>query len=67
MYLAVTEVVVSAVIFSLRHNKMLPVYYVSHVLVGDETLYSPLEKHIFNLFISARKLKSYLQVYPKLC
>lgn len=67
MYLAVTKVVVSAVICFLRHNKMLPIYYVSHVLVGDETLYSPLEKHIFNLFISARELKQYLQVYPELC
>lgn len=47
MYLAITEVVVSDVICSLRNEKMFPIYYVTHVLAGAETWYTPLEKHIF--------------------
>lgn len=42
----------------------MPIYYVRHVLAGVEAKYSPLETHIFNLVISAHKLKSYLQSYP---
>lgn len=57
--LAVTEAVVSSVICSLRNDKMMHVQYVSHVLAGAETQYNPLEKHIFNLVVSSRKLKSY--------
>lgn len=61
MYLVVTEAVVSSVICSLRNDKMMPVYYVSHVLVEAETRYNPLEKHIFNLVMSAYKLKPYFR------
>lgn len=64
MYLAVTEVVVSFVICSLRNERMMPIYYVSHVLAGVQIRYSPLGKHIFTLIISACKLKPYFQVHP---
>lgn len=43
---------------------MMPIYYMNHVLAGVETRYSPLEKHIFTLIISAHKLKPYFQVHP---
>lgn len=49
MYLVVTKAFVSFVICSLKNDKMMPVYYVSHVLTGAETHYNLLEKHIFNL------------------
>lgn len=41
----------------------MPIYYASNVLAGTEILYSPLENHIFNLVISARKLKPYFQAH----
>lgn len=37
MYLAIIETIVSAVICSLRNEKMSPVCYVIHVLAGVET------------------------------
>lgn len=64
MSLDVTEAIVNTVIFSLHDDKMLHVYYVSHVLAGAETQYSPLEKHIFNLVILVCKLKPYFQEHP---
>lgn len=64
MYLAVTEAVVSSVLCSLWNEKMMPFYYVSHVPAGAEAWNSPLEKNIFTLVISARKLKPYIQAYP---
>lgn len=43
---------------------MKPIYYVIHVLAGAKTRYSPLEKNIFTLIISTRKLKPYFQAHP---
>lgn len=63
MYLAVTEAVVSFVLCSFRNEKMMYVYYVSHVLAGAEMQYSPLDKNIFTLTVRARKLKSYFQAH----
>lgn len=57
MYLVVPESVVSSVICDMRIDKMMPIYHISNVLAGVEIRYSPLEKHIFNLVVSARKLK----------
>lgn len=45
MYLAVTEVVVSSVLCSLRNKRMMPIYYVSHVLAGAEGSYILNESH----------------------
>lgn len=42
----------------------MPIYYVSHALAEVEARYSPLEKNIFTLVISARKLNPYFQVHP---
>lgn len=57
MYLFVTKNVVSSILYSLRNDKMMHVYYVINVLVGVETQYILLEKHIYNTFVQARKLK----------
>lgn len=54
MYSSVTEAIVSVVICSLHNEKLLPVYSMSHVLARAEIRYIPLEKHIFNLVVSAR-------------
>lgn len=64
MYLAVTEVVVRSVLYSLRNEKLMPIYYLRHVIAGTEARYSPLEKNIFTLVVSIRKLKPYLQAHP---
>lgn len=63
MCLAVTKGIISVVICSLRNEKILLVYYLSHVLVGAETQHNPLETHIFSFIISAKKLKPYFQVH----
>lgn len=64
MYLAVIEAIVSSIMCSIRNEKMMQVHYVSHVLEWAEIRYSPLKKHIFNLVISARKLKPDFQAHP---
>lgn len=64
MHIVVKETVVRAIICSLRSKKMLHVYYVSYVLIGIETRYTSLEKYVFCLVMSARKLRPYLQAHP---
>lgn len=53
MYLAVTKVVVSSILCSFLNERMMPIYYMSHVLARAEAQYSALEKNIFILVISA--------------
>lgn len=64
MYLVVNKFVVSSDILALRDKKMMPVYYVSHVLAWAEMRDSPLEKYTFNLVVLTRKLKTYFQAHP---
>lgn len=42
---------------------MMLFYYVNYVLAGTEARYSPLEKDIFTLVITTRKLKPYFQAH----
>lgn len=62
--MAVTIKVVSFELCTLRNNKMSSIYYVSYVLNGPEEGYSPLEKYLLNLVVTARKLKPYFKSYP---
>lgn len=64
LYMAVTVKVVSSVFCVSRDINMSPIYYVIHVLNGPKELYNPLEKHLLNLVITARKLKLYFQAHP---
>lgn len=57
-------VVMSKVLCALSDNKMLPIFYVSHVLNSPEERYSPLKKLLLNLIVTTRKLKLYFQDHP---
>ncbi|XP_022893944.1 uncharacterized protein LOC111408413 [Olea europaea var. sylvestris] len=61
MYLAVSEMTVSAVLVCEEHGKQLPIYYVSKALLDAETRYSQLEKLALSLVSAARKLRPYFQ------
>ena len=61
LYLAITEVAVSAVLVKEEDNIQKPVYYTSKVLHGAELRYKKIEKFAFALIIAARKLRPYFQ------
>lgn len=63
MYLAVSPVAVSSVLVREESKLQRPVYYTSRILRDAETRYSNLEKTIFALVISARRLRPYFQAY----
>ena len=55
-YLAVSKAVVSAVLVREEDGKKFQVYYVSKLLLNDETRYTQLEKFALALIIAACKL-----------
>ena len=59
MYLAVSEVVVSAVLFCEENKKQRHVFYVSRMLLGVEIHYSALEKMVLALVNAKKKLRHY--------
>ncbi|XP_038693764.1 uncharacterized protein LOC119991491 [Tripterygium wilfordii] len=59
LYLAVSEVAVSAVLLRVERKIEQPIYYVSKTLLGAETRYTPLEKLLYCLVIASRKLNHY--------
>ena len=63
MYLAVSEMVVSAVLFREENKKQMPVFYVSKMLLDAETCYSAIEKMVFvtsPIFDKLLQLESWL-------
>ncbi|XP_022552509.2 uncharacterized protein LOC106358498 [Brassica napus] len=64
LYLAFSELAVSAVIVHEEENKQLPIYYESKALLDAETHYSHLEKLALALIVAARKLQPYFQAHP---
>ncbi|KAK9073364.1 hypothetical protein SSX86_007688 [Deinandra increscens subsp. villosa] len=63
MYLAVTEGTVSSVLVAERGQKQMPIYYVSKVLKDYEMRYSLMEKLVYALVLSARRLRRYFQAH----
>ncbi|KAK9079977.1 hypothetical protein SSX86_001652 [Deinandra increscens subsp. villosa] len=63
MYLAVSEGAVSSVLVAERGQKQMPIYYVSKVLKDYEMRYSPMEKLVYALVLSARRLRRYFQAH----
>ncbi|GAA0141285.1 hypothetical protein LIER_02462 [Lithospermum erythrorhizon] len=61
LYLAVSEGAVSSVL--VREEEGL-IYYVSHVLHGAEESYPLIDKFVFTVVITARKLKAYFEAHP---
>ncbi|XP_038985250.1 uncharacterized protein LOC120111619 [Phoenix dactylifera] len=61
LYLAVSPVAVSSVLVRKEDKLQRPVYYTSRILRDAEIRYSKLEKIIFALITSARRLRPYFQ------
>ncbi|XP_075098662.1 uncharacterized protein LOC142175646 [Nicotiana tabacum] len=64
VYLAVSEVAVSAVLVREDQGKQSPIYYVSKSLLDAETRYPHLEKLALALTMASRKLRPYFQCHP---
>ena len=64
MYLAVSEIAVSAALIKEEGRKQLPVYYVSQAFQGAEFRYQRIEKIVFALIVASRKLRQYFQENP---
>ncbi|XP_019256377.1 PREDICTED: uncharacterized protein LOC109234769 [Nicotiana attenuata] len=63
-YHGVLEVVVSAVLVREDEGTQSPIYYVSKILTGVETLYPHLKKLALALVVAAQKLRPYFQCHP---
>ena len=64
MYLAVSKIVVSAVLFCKENKKQRPVFYVSRMLLDAETRYSAMEKMVLALVNAKKKLHHYFETHP---
>ena len=63
LYIAVSQVVVSAALVREEEGTQRPVYFVSRAFRGAEERYPRMEKLAFVLVTAARKLKPYFQAY----
>ncbi|XP_071687157.1 uncharacterized protein [Rutidosis leptorrhynchoides] len=66
IYLAAGTDVVSSVLVAEHGGTQMPVYFVSMVLQHGEVNYKPVEKLIFVLVHTARRLRRYFQAHPML-
>ena len=64
MYLVVSEVVMSVVLFREENKKQMPIFYVSRILLDVETHYSVVEKMVLALVNSKKKLCHYFETHP---
>lgn len=64
MYMALIEIVVSSILCSFMNDKMMHVYYVSHILTGAEIRYSPLEKKYIHTHRHGKEAKTIIQAHP---
>ena len=64
MYLAVSEVAVSAILFREKNKKQRHVFYVSRMLLDAETRYSTVEKMVLALVNAKKKLRRYFETHP---
>ncbi|XP_022847633.1 uncharacterized protein LOC111370170 [Olea europaea var. sylvestris] len=63
LYLAVSDVAVSAVLTREENERQLPVYYISKALLPTETRYSDMKKLALALITASRKLRPYFQAH----
>ena len=64
VYLVVSQVGVSAVLVREENAHQCPIYYVSKILLPEETRYPHLEIQALDLVTTARKLCPYFQCHP---
>ena len=63
LYLAVTPHAVSSALIREEQKIQKPVYYTSKALRGAEERYPPIEKLVFALIMTSRKLRHYFQAH----
>ena len=63
LYLAVTPHAVSSALIREEQKIQKPVYYTSKALRGAEERYPPIEKLVFALITTSRKLRHYFQAH----
>lgn len=64
MYLAISNVAISAVLFQEEHKKQQLVFYMSRMLLDAETQYSTIEKLVLALVNAKIKLRHYFESHP---
>ena len=64
LYVAVSNIVVSATLIREGGGIQRPVYYVSKALIDAQTRYTRIEKLVLALFVTVRKLTHYFQSFP---
>lgn len=64
LYLAMSKVVVSAVLVKQDGVDQLSVYYVSYLFKGEELHYTGLKKLMLELFLTTRHLRLYFLLHP---
>ena len=64
LYLFMSPIVVSVVLFKEEDKVQRLVYYVSKVLLRVESRYLKIKKLTYTLIIAARKLRHYFQAHP---
>ena len=64
MYLAMSEVVVSTMLFCEENKKQKHVFYMSRMLLDAKTRYSSVEKMVLALVNAKKKLRHYFETHP---
>ncbi|XP_042401305.1 uncharacterized protein LOC121991361 [Zingiber officinale] len=64
IYLSSTPEVMGAILVKEQDNVQRPVYFFSHLLKGDESRYTALEKLVYGLVLMARRLRPYFLAHP---
>ncbi|XP_071688806.1 uncharacterized protein [Rutidosis leptorrhynchoides] len=64
LYLAVSKEAVSSVLVAERGEDQMPIYFVCKALSGSELNYRPIEKLMYVLVVTARRLRRYFQAHP---
>ncbi|XP_071699333.1 uncharacterized protein [Rutidosis leptorrhynchoides] len=64
LYIAVSREAISSVIVAERGDAQMPIYFISKALSGSELNYRPIEKLVYALVVTARRLCRYFQAHP---
>ncbi|XP_071728902.1 uncharacterized protein [Rutidosis leptorrhynchoides] len=63
LYLAVSKEAISSVLVAERGDAQMPIYFISKALSGSELNYLPIEKLIYALVVTSRRLRRYFQAH----
>ncbi|XP_071738995.1 uncharacterized protein [Rutidosis leptorrhynchoides] len=64
LYLATLKEAISSVLITDRGQVQMPVYFVSKAVSGSKVNYMPIEKLVYALVHTARRLRRYFQAHP---